>query len=91
VNPTFWANAKPEVGGEGRTPEPDLCSDIAQRDGVVLGQQQIAERRGRNRCQKVSRRYSPELVDHLVQPDQLELAMENIQRDPEQDDADHRR
>ena len=66
------------------------CSDVAQRDGVVLGQNQIAERRGRNRHQEGPRRNPPELVNYLMQPDELELAMEDVERDPEQDDSDNR-
>ena len=89
--PDVLGERETEVGGEGRALEPDLCSDIAQRDGVVLGQHQIAERGGRNRRQEGSSLECSELVDHLVQPDQLELAMEDVERDSEQDDSDDRR
>ena len=76
--------------GKRRAPEPDSSTDIAQRQSVVLGQDQVAHRRGRNCRQEVPDGDPPEVVEHLVQLDQLELAMENIERDPEQHDPDHR-
>ncbi len=80
-----------DVGDERRERDPaitDLAADPVQRERVIAGEREIAEQRERERLGQALARNRAQLQEDLVEMDRRQLAMEELEGERKQRQAD---